>query len=256
VINGGSFSASGDSGSLVVTSDTARPLGLLYAGNSTSTAANPIQDVMNAIGAFTFVGGGDHSVSCDATATQNSASATVGASSAQLSKQEADRVSAIKERYAAQLLANPAVRDISVGASADNAQEGAVVVTIQGTARIPAVLDGVRTRIIYASSPVPHATIADINRATAIKEAHVQVLMAQSGIQGVGVGVSDDNRAEPAMVIFVITGVLHPAIPPVIDGLRTKIIEGDRFSAFGWGRETKPSSCPAKQLNKAAASKH
>src|SRR5262249_36776874 len=41
IINGGNFSAPGDSGSLVVTSDTARPLGLLYGGNSTSSSANP-----------------------------------------------------------------------------------------------------------------------------------------------------------------------------------------------------------------------
>src|SRR5947207_881577 len=44
VINGGSFSASGDSGSLIVTADTARPVGLLYAGSSTNTVANPSQD--------------------------------------------------------------------------------------------------------------------------------------------------------------------------------------------------------------------
>jgi hypothetical protein len=30
----------------------------------------------------------------------------------------------------------------------------------------------------------------------------------------------------------------------VIDGLRTKIVEGDRFRAFGWGHETiKPVAC-------------
>src|SRR5947209_10633512 len=40
IINGGSFSASGDSGALVVTTDNARPVGLLFAGNSTSTTAN------------------------------------------------------------------------------------------------------------------------------------------------------------------------------------------------------------------------
>src|SRR5260370_26841225 len=41
IINGGSFSANGDSGSLIVTSDTARPLGLLYGGAHTPAPPPP-----------------------------------------------------------------------------------------------------------------------------------------------------------------------------------------------------------------------
>jgi len=247
VINGGSFSAGGDSGSLVVTSDTARPVGLLYAGNNTSTTANPIQDVITALGPFTIVGGGDHTVSCDPTATASSASKTVGASSAKLSTAETDRVNAVKEKYAARLFANPAIRDISAGASADNPQEGALFITVSsGTASLPAVLDGVRTRIAYTGGSTPRASLTAIHAAAAIQEAHVQGLMAQPGIQGVGVGVSDDNPAEPAMVIYVITGEPHAPIPPIMDGLRTKIIEGDRFRAFGWGKETVQPLCSKK----------
>ncbi len=249
VINGGNFSASGDSGSLVVTSDTARPVGLLFAGNTTSTTANPIQDVVNALGPLTFAGtGGDHAVSCDPTATASSASKTVGASAATLSAQEKDRVTTVKEKYASKLLGSPAVSDVNVGASVDNPKEGAVVITVHGATPLPATLDGVRTRVVYANSPVPRAAVADIKRATAIKEVHAQGLMSQSGIQGVGVGVSDDNPAEPTLVIYVIAGMPHPEIPAVMDGLRTKIIEGDRFRAFGWGKETvKPPTCSPKQ---------
>jgi hypothetical protein len=51
----GSFSAGGDSGSLIVTTllDSAgrkRPVGLLFAGSTTSTIANPIVSVMGALG--------------------------------------------------------------------------------------------------------------------------------------------------------------------------------------------------------------
>jgi hypothetical protein len=49
------------------------------------------------------------------------------------------------------------------------------------------------------------------------------------------------------MVIYVISGMPHPEIPVVMDGLRTKIIEGDRFRAFGWGHETKPAACSVKR---------
>ncbi|HEY6349356.1 MAG TPA: hypothetical protein VI636_08120 [Candidatus Angelobacter sp.] len=249
VINGANFSASGDSGSLVVTSDTARPLGLLFAGNATSTTANSIQDVITALGFAFPVGNPDHAVSCAPTATASSASTTMGASAAKLSTQENDRVTAVKEKHANRLLANPEISDVSVGASADSPEEGALVITVRGATGVPAVIDGVRTRVVYAGSTAPRASMADISRATAVKEVHASGLMNQPGIQGVGVGVSDDNAAEPAMVIYVISGTQRPQIPAVMDGLRTKIVEGDRFRAFGWGKDTKPSCSKKPQSN-------
>lgn len=247
MINGGSFSASGDSGSLVVTSDTARPVGLLFAGNSTSTTANPMLDVQTAFSGLTIVGGGDHPVSCDPTTTVSSVSTTVGASDARLSVEENARVTAVKEKHENRLLANPAISDVSVGASADNPQEGALIITLRSRTSVPATIDGVRTRVVSAGFTAPRATMDDVNRARITKEAHAARLMSQAGIQGVGIGISDDNPAEPAMVIYVISGVQHPPIPPVIDGLRTRIVEGDRFRAFGWGHETVKPACSKKQ---------
>jgi len=49
MVSGGSFSASGDSGSLIVNSQTAQPVALLFAGNSTTTVGNPIQPVLAAL---------------------------------------------------------------------------------------------------------------------------------------------------------------------------------------------------------------
>src|SRR5436305_13509064 len=75
VISGASFSASGDSGALVVDSGTAQPVGLLYAGNDTSTVANPIEQVLSALadpstGAVpAVVGGAQHTVACAAQGT-------------------------------------------------------------------------------------------------------------------------------------------------------------------------------------------
>ena len=46
VIGGGGFSAGGDSGSLVVTESGATPVGLLFAGSSRVTIANPIDAVL------------------------------------------------------------------------------------------------------------------------------------------------------------------------------------------------------------------
>jgi hypothetical protein len=49
--NGSAFSDSGDSGSLIVTDNsTANPVGLLFAGSTSTTIANPIGDVLNQLG--------------------------------------------------------------------------------------------------------------------------------------------------------------------------------------------------------------
>jgi hypothetical protein len=238
IINGGSFSAPGDSGSLVVTSDTARPVGLLYGGNSTSSSANPIQDVITAFtngsGTPSVVGGGDHAISCSAVA--NSATSAAGPGFTALSAQEQQRVSAVREKNAALLMRDPAITSVVAGASDDNPGEGALVIEVSGATRapIPAVVDGVRTRIAAqtAASQLPVLRSEDFDQAVAVKESHVADLMSQPGIQGVGVGRSDDNSAEPAIVIYVITGVSHPPIPQTLDGVRTKIVEGDRFRAY------------------------
>lgn len=247
IVNGGSFSAGGDSGSLIVTSDTARPLGLLYGGNSTSTSANPIADVIaaftNASGTPAIVGGGDHAVSCDPEASAPATRQGPGASAAILSVPEQQRTTAARQKHAARLMQDPAVESVEAGASEDSPGEGAVVVKLSGASRsaIPQTLDGVRTRVIRPGEGMPLLGLADMERATAVKESHAD-LMAQPGIQGVGVGRSSDNPAETAIVIYVLAGRPHLPIPAVLDGVRTKIVEGDRFRAFGWGNETRPAT--------------
>lgn len=49
-ITPGTFSGAGDSGSLIVDNDSNEPVGLLFAGSSTGTVANPINSVLNALG--------------------------------------------------------------------------------------------------------------------------------------------------------------------------------------------------------------
>ena len=52
-----------------------------------------------------------------------------------------------------------------------------------------------------------------------------------SGVQGVGITSSVDSPGEAALMILLIQGMPHPAIPPVIDGLRTRIRESTPFRA-------------------------
>ncbi|HET7873498.1 MAG TPA: hypothetical protein VFL42_13350, partial [Terriglobales bacterium] len=253
LIDGGTFSAGGDSGSLVVTSAQARPVGLLYAGNSTSTAANPIQDVITAFTLAgppavvpTIVGGADHAVSCVPTST---AGTQVSAQSTQISTRQQEIAANARDRNARLLMSlDPAIRSVQTGASADSPSEGALLIEVSAVpqTRIPAAVDGVRTKLVYAQgAAAPALSNQDVDRTIAIKDAHVAGLMAQAGIQGVGVGASKDNPGEPAIVIYTIEGVSLPPIPATIDGVRTRVVEGDRFRAFGWNAhlETKSAGC-------------
>jgi hypothetical protein len=242
VINGGSFSAGGDSGSLVVTTATARPVALLYGGSTTDTVANPIQDVITVLSSGVNIltpvsGNPDHAVSCAPTATGGPQLGGTASATVPLSATERQRVTAVHQRRAGVLMQDAAVSSVMVGASADSPGEGALVIHLSRAANapIPAVLDGVRTRVVYDDgSGVVQPSIGQvqIDHATAVKEAHVADLMSQPGIQGVGVAISSDNPSETAVSIYVIEGVNHPVIPPVIDGIRTKIFSGTRFKAF------------------------
>lgn len=139
VINSSTFSAGGDSGSLIVTSDTAQPVALLFAGSSTTTIGNPITDVVNALG-VTFVGGGTHTVSC-----------TGGAAAAQgkgLSVADFHRALTAKEGHWQELFQDAAIQGVGVGEDPANPGQPAVIIYVeQGRAHgpIPAEIDGVKT---------------------------------------------------------------------------------------------------------------
>jgi hypothetical protein len=253
----GTFSNNGDSGSLVVTSDTARPVALLYAGSTTTTVANPIQDVLNALKdpnsgeVPKMVGGADHAVACPAGA-QSQVVAREGRDSATvLPQNEIARATAAKNRRASELMQDPAVSGVGVGQSEDNPTESAVVIFLNGQPRtpIPAQIDGLRTKVIMGSEFRPQTAngekqptlpaLADqkVARARVVKEQHAQDLMANSAIFGVGVGASADNPGEAAVVVFVENGS-SPSVPAEIDGIRTRIVMTDRFRTFNWGKQT------------------
>jgi hypothetical protein len=143
LINSSSFSAGGDSGSLIVTSDTAQPVALLFAGSSTTTIGNPIGDVANALG-VTFVGGATHSVTCPA----SPAAATQAHG---LSASEFNRASTAKEGHWQELFQDAAIQGVGVGEDPGNPGQGAVIIYVEeGRAHgpIPAEIAGVKTVVV------------------------------------------------------------------------------------------------------------
>lgn len=161
VIGGSSFSAGGDSGSLIVSSSGRQPVALLYAGSSTSTIGNPAGQVLQRLSAalgrsVSFVGSGGNSPT-----TQNGKSQVemepftrgFGGFMPQLPAQAADRASAVLENHRATLMATPGVIGAGVGSTAENDLEPAIVVYVDRTSparpMFAPALDGIAVRIVH-----------------------------------------------------------------------------------------------------------
>lgn len=64
-----------------------------------------------------------------------------------------------------------------------------------------------------------------------VHTAHVEALMKQAGVQGVGIGSRVDSPGDAALMIVTVRGVPQDPIPAVIDGLYTLVRESSRFRA-------------------------
>ena len=275
-VAGGDFSGAGDSGSLIVTQSNATPVALLYAGSSTDTVGNPVSDVLNFFtsggNTVSFVGPARAGsvIGCSLPGPQAAMTVRLTAQKIIPSNEALARASAARDAHGAELMGHPEVQAVGVGDSYDNPGEPAILLFVtkgQPTNLAPA-LDGVRTRIVEvelssqrgilsaqestvleqsATSPqlvysIPETEVA---RAKTVQAAHVDELMKMNGVQGVGITSSVDSPGEAALMIFLIRGVARPAIPPVIDGLRTRLRESNRFRAgFGDAQPQKACATP------------
>lgn len=255
-VSGGDFSGSGDSGSLIVTQDTADPVALLFGGSDTDTVGNPVGDVLADFpgGSVTptFVGGAAHAVvGCSLQLTN----AVAAKSKVNVeSMMSAERV---RDLHAPELLADSRVRAVGVGSSYDQPGQAAILLFVgAGTsaAGMPGTIDGVRTQIISGSESnyrgmlsdeetrqvlnsaaarqVMYATRAgEFQRAQTVRDAHVNELLKQPGVLGVGLTSSVDAPGESAVMIYVARGQSEEAIPATIDGVRTRIRQSSRFTS-------------------------
>ncbi len=274
---GGDFSGAGDSGSLIVTQSNANPVALLYAGSDTDAVGNPVSSVLSFFASggnsVSFVGAARSSsvVGCSLPGPQAAMAARLATQKVTPSSDAVRQAAAVRDAHAPELLGHPEVQAIGVGASYDNPAEAAILLFVtkgQPRTNLPPTVDGVRTRIIEGElfakrgtlSAADSATLeqsaappqlvyaisdAEVARAEVVRAAHTDELMKMAGVQGVGITSSVDSPGEAALMIFVIRGVAHPAIPPVIDGLRTRVRESSRFRAgFGDARPQRGCSVP------------
>jgi hypothetical protein len=159
VIGPGSFSAGGDSGSLIVTNDSAHnPVGLLFAGSSSATIANPAALVLTRLSAalgstLTFVGSG--TASPTTLSSEDEIAPFIRGPRGpmhQLPERASNRASAVLELYRASLMATPGVIGAGVGATAEDEVEPAIVVYVDRTApgrpQFAPALDGIAVRVV------------------------------------------------------------------------------------------------------------
>lgn len=145
-VDGSGFSAGGDSGSLVVTQPSAglpQPVGLLFAGSSTQTFANPIQTVLNSFPGFTLsvVGG----------TTAAGAAAPVAGAGSEAEPEEIAHLKDVQARHEKQIMNIPGVVGMGIGRS----PEGQLLVeiyvkkhTAELESHLPKTLDGANVRIV------------------------------------------------------------------------------------------------------------
>jgi hypothetical protein len=254
-LEGNQFSDAGDSGSLIVSTSNAEPVGLFFAGGQTTNGvgegvANPVSDVLSELSSsvgngatYTFVGGADHAVSC-----LNYGNATATAAQAHtLTSNEIDRTG--QALMKARMLVRPSagILGVAAGKSSDRAGEGTVIVYVDPNANpsIPDTIGGVRTTVIPASPQAvamgtapqslldiaqpPALSASVLHQAIAVKEQMAARLMRNRAFFGVGVGQSLDDPTQAALVIYVDRNAVPAQLPPVIDGLRTRYVIMDRL---------------------------
>lgn len=291
--NGQNFIGDGDSGSLAVDEATAQPVALMFAGSDISAVGNPVGDVLNALksttggATFTFVGGAQHTVPGCGLPGLSSVKVTPQSAAATLPASATLRAQSAATGNSTRIMSTPGVSAYGQGGSLDAPNEPAVMIFVApgaSHANIPATIDGVRTRLVESNSTTAHGpltsqqtaqlvaqsaqaqsvTISDaaIAQTKSVKEQHAASLMSDPAIIGVGVGASLDSPGDPALMIYVLKGKAHGAIPATIDGVRTRIKETSAFRAnvahplksttTGAGCRV-PKTTPATTLNAAPA---
>ena len=161
VINSSSFSAGGDSGSLIVTNNASHnPVALLFAGSSSATIGNPIGEVLAKLStvsgrSITFIGGsgGGGGQSLLSQGEQQPFIPGLAAQERSLPQQAVAHASAVLEQHRARFMAQPGVIGVGVGDSDKAEAEAAIVIYVDRTSRAKPQftdsLEGLTVKVVY-----------------------------------------------------------------------------------------------------------
>lgn len=160
VITPGTFSAGGDSGSLIVTNNSSHnPVGLLFAGSSSATIANPIGLVLTQLSAalgrnFSFGGGGGGGNGPTTGGNNGRRPFIPGLENLMqtLPEQASDRALAVLELHRANIMFQPGVMGTGIGASGRADGEAAIVIYVNKDApakpTLPDSFDGIPVVVV------------------------------------------------------------------------------------------------------------
>ena len=160
VINSSTFSAGGDSGSLIVTNNASHnPVALLFAGSSTTTIGNPIGEVLTKLGAalgspvtFSAVSGGGGGLGLGRGNGRQPFTPGIQGLMPQLPQEAADRATAVLDVHRANLMFQPGVMGAGVGLSGRADGEAAIVIYVNKDAPdkpfLPDSIDGIPVNVI------------------------------------------------------------------------------------------------------------
>ena len=167
VINSSIFSAGGDSGSLIVTSDSNHnPVALLFAGSSTTTIGNPMGEVLDKISEALNQpsgppgkGRGAPRAAISLVGTTQAPSITTLPDNSPI-PQDIERADRAKGRHERDLMSRPGVLGVGVGGSENNSGEATIVVYFDRTSGrapvLPAQVDNIRVRVIFTDPIVAY----------------------------------------------------------------------------------------------------
>jgi hypothetical protein len=160
----GSLVRPGDSGSLIVEAGTARPMALV-AGLTTDgqfTTANPATDVLAALNnsnngsTFSFVGSGQHPVSCPTllgSSQRSSLQASTKAELSFISAEEIAHVTEVQRKYENDVMLDASVIGMAIGESDADPLHASFLVFVEAgkePKHLPTSLDGVAVRLIQS----------------------------------------------------------------------------------------------------------
>lgn len=156
LITPGGFSDAGDSGSLIVedVDSNPRPVGLLFAGSSTSTIANPISEVLSSLG-VSMVGVSTSSSTLSATSSLSGGTAMIAQSQLpnQANNKAIEAARKVKERHENDLFNIEGVVGTGIGLSETVPGKVVIEVYVKKPAHemkglIPEVLEGTSVEIV------------------------------------------------------------------------------------------------------------
>ena len=232
VITPGSFSAGGDSGSLIVEANAAdansglpRAVGLLFAGSSTDTIANPIDAVLGALGVRMPGGTVPQEKVGVISGTVTSSSNGSPISGAAVSVDTGQEV--LTELDGSYLIEGVPVGSHSVQASATG---------FKSQTKSAMVYEDSETIVNFALNiqkgkpPKPHNNA--VGHAMAVKNHHKDKIFQVDGVVGIGVG--RDKKGQPAIAVFLKedSNQARAKIPSVLEDVPVQVVVTGPFEAF------------------------